>query len=261
MLALCSQACSTFAPLMVADTTVSDGRTALEVVFLAQNWDILRDEKGVGTKRPSTDGENTLEVAIQARDWEGVRILVAFGANLDAILQGMAVLSVVLDLMSKRHFTIPGGQAAYEVIFNLGGWGCVCIVEGWNTNSGINGPRKDVQTAFEVWVHARRWGRVPFLVGLGANINAVFKDGQTALDVATRAEDWEGVHVLAGLKPSVNTHFQDRSTVSKVVREEKWNLILEIIDAGADVNMPVNGTSTSPKQTPLATSLTWAPSF
>ncbi|TEB19935.1 hypothetical protein FA13DRAFT_296278 [Coprinellus micaceus] len=98
----------------------------------------------------------------------------------------------------------------------------------------------DVQTAFEVWVHARRWGRVPFLVGLGANINAVFKDGQTALDVATRAEDWEGVHVLAGLKPSVNTHFQDRSTVAKVVGEEKWNLILEIIDAGADVNMPVN---------------------
>ena len=86
----------------------------------------------------------------------------------------------------------------------------------------------DVQTAFDVSVHARRWGRVPFLVGLGANINAVFKgallqspspstllrccfiitDGQTALDVATRAEDWEGVHVLAGLKPSVNTHFQ-----------------------------------------------------
>ena len=75
------------------------------------------------------------------------------------------------------------------------------------------------------------------------------------------AKDWEAVSILVALKVDVNTTFRRASTLKlyptsnkansnagesgilELAAEAKqWGLALAVVDAGADVNMPLEGT-------------------
>ncbi|TEB25378.1 ankyrin [Coprinellus micaceus] len=132
----------------------------------------------------------------------------------------------------------------------------------------------DGETVLEAAIRTRDWEGARVLGKLGAKVSPVFKDtagkaalkaavdardkkavcalaasgcvgieeGQIELDQAIRVKDWESVRFLVGLKADGKLVFRDgyESTVLKTsAGNQKWDLVLEIVDAGADVNMPV----------------------
>ncbi|TEB19945.1 ankyrin [Coprinellus micaceus] len=253
------------------------GETALEVVTCAPDLECLRTllELGANINTIFSDGKTALEVVSVAQDWDLLCFLVESGVDVNAMFTGMLNLCLSPQrpvLTSNIIIWGSDGSTALEAVSSPHNWDVLCTQRGIDVNPVL----ADGKTVLEVAICTQDWEGTHVLGKLGAKVSPTFKDtfgqaalmaavdardkkavcalavsgcvriedGQIELDVAIDAENWERVRFLVVLKANNGIAFRDgsESMVLKFAAEKgQWDLIPEIVDAGANVNMPVNG--------------------
>ncbi|KAJ3520622.1 hypothetical protein NMY22_g12670 [Coprinellus aureogranulatus] len=220
-----------------------DGRTALHAVICQGQWDlvpILVNKHTDLTSKPP-GGNSALELAVRKKNWDCVDCLAnSTGLSALEVLILTGSWDHALILLEKENVDVNtrfrDGRTALEVAFHAGQWTSIQALIG--KDADVSKVAWPGSSSLEAWARSsERSPAVRSLLGKDPNVSVPFPEDQTLVEVSTGAEDWEGVRILASSKFDVNSAFTDgRTILEATILAKEWEAVNAVIQAGADLN-------------------------